>query len=146
MRDISAVLAAHVTAGLALVACTTSSTDPPAEEVVVDAGAVEGAEAVDAALDADAAASCDLRRSYGSPDCNACLAATCCAEVTACNADATCRQLVDCAYDCLRLRADAGGCTDGCLATYSSAEPLWMSFFECAYKSQTGCGFDCSKD
>ncbi len=146
-RAARSVVSVCVAVATLSIACTSGSTNsPPTDPSTADAADADSSEPMDAGSDADAAPSCALPRSFGSPDCNACVAAKCCNEVTACQANETCKALMQCAYDCLLLEADAGGCLEGCHATYPAARALWDSFEACTYTNQPedGCILYCT--
>lgn len=102
----------------------TSDARPSAD----DGGATSDGGGVDAS--ADAALSCKLTNHYGSPDCMACVADRCCAQVTACDADPACNDLQQCALDCVGA-PDPAGCRDACFAQYPGARPLWTQVTDC---------------
>ena len=79
---------------------------------------------------ADATLSCKLTNHYGSPDCMACVADRCCAQVTACDADPACNDLQQCALDCI-ANPDPAGCRDACFAQAPAALPLWTQVTDC---------------
>ena len=135
---------------LVAAACGTASTASIAPTAISDGGGAadaqsEPAEAsVDAGADDGAPGACDLPGVYGSKECMACVAAKCCALVDACEHDTSCKKLQKCNLDCLP-KPDAGGCYDGCLATFPDARPLWDPIDRCWFGTPpAGCLVECT--
>ncbi len=140
-------------ASAVLVACSASQTTSDAfDSNAEDAGAqvpgrdaiAETAPSLDGAV-SDAATSCKLPGKYGSKECTACVAAKCCAQVAACEADPQGKLLQACVLHCLASDPDAGGCYNGCLATYPTAQPLWNAVEGCYFGTPPeGCLIECT--
>ena len=90
-----------------------------------DAGDVE--RTVDAGADA---ARCALPNSFGSPQCNECVATTCCEQLAACAEDPECDALRACSLPCMDA-ADAKGCVQTCLSKYPDETGLWDAVETC---------------
>lgn len=147
MRPVRVIVATHLAATAALLACTSTTTSEPRPASPVEDAAAEADDdaATDAGPDDADAGSCALPGIYGSKECQACVAARCCDEVTACQADAPCRDLNRCALDCL-LTTDAGGCLrQECFATYPSGRTLWDPLYRCWFATPPqGCLVECT--
>jgi len=128
-----------------LVAACSSDDPTPAPETDGDGGGGDGA-APEAAVDAgaDVAPSCSLPGVYGSKACMRCVAAACCAQVTACESDPTCKAMQRCTLDCLP-KNDGGGCYQTCQSTHAGGLPLWQPVYDCWYgPPPEGCLVDCT--
>lgn len=79
---------------------------------------------------ADSAPTCALSNHYGSPDCMACVASTCCAQVSACDDDADCKPLQKCAVDCIQ-GPDPRACRDACISAMPAGMALWTAVNSC---------------
>lgn len=101
----------------------------------------------DASLDvADSAPTCtpaSLPGSYGSKMCNECVAASCCAEVTACENDPLCKPLQRCLLDCLK-DPDGGGCYAMCMSNHPSGKKTWDTVEKCWFSNTPGCLVPCT--
>ncbi len=102
-----------------------------------DAGAPPAHE-VDSAADAGR---CALPASFGSKQCNECVATSCCAQLGACAADPVCRALRDCKLPCLDA-PDASGCAKTCASTYPDDAGLWYDIETC-WTFSDPCTFHC---
>ncbi|MBX3208763.1 MAG: hypothetical protein KF764_27270 [Labilithrix sp.] len=112
--------------------------------VASDAGRDEGDAGADSAREVAAeadAGSCALPASFGSKQCNECIATTCCAQLGACAADPTCRALRDCKLPCLDV-PDARACANTCAAEYPDDAGLWHDIEMC-WTFSDPCTFHC---
>lgn len=82
---------------------------------------------------------CELRGPMGSPECDACLLGSCCAEVLACEADPMCSVLMGCWTDCVSA-PDPVACTGGCYGN-GGPPPLFIAYLDCAI---TDCELECT--
>lgn len=92
----------------------------------------------------DAGLSCNLPGAYGSAECMSCVADHCCAPITACESDATCKTLQACVLGCLP-RPDAGGCREDCYAATPEGRALWTPIDTCWFGTPpAGCLVECT--
>lgn len=130
-------------------ACS-SSTSPPSVAAEPDA-AVDASEAgVDATLDAsDASPQCELSRKFGSALCEKCLRARCCTPIVACESDAACKTLLDCAVECVFNSDNPATCIERCEQTTPAGKDKYRAFDSCIAAPSDGpspgCAFDCSQ-
>lgn len=130
--------------------CSSTSTPSPATEsgTPLDASAVDATDATTAdsdAADASDASVCPLPGALGSPLCESCISALCCAEVVACTDDPSCHIVLSCVQACL-LKPNAGPCIEKCKSDTPAGEAKYMAFDACvAAPPPNGCGIDCSE-
>ena len=118
-------------------------TSPPAPAI----GDADGGTHADVVVpDADGgtvdASTCALPGSFGSTKCNGCVATTCCDELTACQANAACGDLLGCILACLDSRLDAGGCARECFARHSAGTEAYKPLESCWFFEEP-CAFLC---
>jgi len=146
MRALAVTLVATSLGVLCAFACSEStpagsSGDLP-EAGVDGSDASDGAPPEDAGIDAEP--TCAMPGIFGSEDCQRCLAARCCAPITACTADPDCSPLNLCNLEC-RPKIDAGGCRQGCIQKYPAGESALNAIDLCGIeKSPQGCRDECA--
>jgi hypothetical protein len=147
--------------GAIVIAC--SSSDPPAVAQNQDSGSNtnpdpqpgndgsvgtpdDSATPNDSGVDAnDGAPSCSLPGSFGSAQCNECMANTCCGVGTACAADAACLALLTCAQGCLD-EPDIGACMGECHVNHPDGETLYTPVEMCIITDEGGCAILCTSE
>jgi len=131
---------------IAVVACS----DDPKTTPAVDGGndsATEAAVVLDAAAEAEAGPACQatsLPGSYGSKQCNECMAATCCGVITTCEADPACKKMQACTLGCLNA-PDGGACYAQCKADNPDGQTNWDPVDKCWFTDPpAGCLVSCT--
>jgi hypothetical protein len=133
-----------------IIGCSSSTSTPPGPGdggvASADASAPEVADAtVGDSADASEAAACPLPGKLGSPLCEACISAHCCAEVRACVDDPACSTILSCVQACL-LAPNAAPCIEKCIADTPGGSARYMAFDACvAAVPPQGCAIDCSQ-
>jgi hypothetical protein len=157
VRSVFALAASAAATLLAVGACTDDSsstsrpdggtgTSPGLDATPgADTGTTPGPNDAGGNPDADAsdgAPSCALPGAYGSVGCENCLKRNCCAQITTCEGEGTCKPLQACLLAC--TGPDAGGCYDGCMAGHPLGVATWNTVEGCWFGDPpTGCGPDC---
>lgn len=128
--------------GLATIACSEDTTSSPTSaDAGGDTSQSEAASIADAESDAGACAT--LSGSYGSAICNKCMQRSCCAQISACEADPGCKAMQACVFACIQS-VDAGGCYQTCVSQHKAAQSLWKEVDRCTFSDPPGCGLDCT--